>query len=978
MAENIKENKEERNEHIESLRKYKWEIKMMDEDFSTMPEAIYHKIDNIAEDIDMWIEEDEGELVLAGTMPSAVCNYELFEGILGITNNPSELRKKFSENTVMNLRFAPKTSKNGVAVFELPLYHYCGREIQGRRVNKVLSFLEEFHCRVEKPTFPCRVSAAVYYKYLKLMKPEELERQRKAYRENKDEVDARLLNYSFGLLIPAEDYPRIPTPRLNQLRELIDNGTYFFGETSFNKYIDNKIINVRFVGKDGNGFNNLSEMLVRWIINPNGSSFYADNQEIMQAYFVLYLLKEGKYQEYYEKQKTYEASLEDIEIGSSYFACVTGNDTQAVKEKADALCMRIIQERLPQQTMPVEYTMFNLAESLAEIVPEVPGVIRYNPLESGRMFVINGIREFLAINSGNAPDSIFGRQIAHLLKELKQFKDGQYVIITGTESELKDFCALDRTLELKFGQHNFNIPDMTMDELYENFANKMPKDIKLNKKTEAEFKEYLSYNLGAFPLKNTALVNYLVNFSIEQGKFAMPQDLSNAKRKNFMQDLDDVVGMENVKKSIMDFYNYARFQKAAADLGAEIPRGNMHMVFTGNAGTGKTMTANIIAKALYDIGVVKENKVVIVERKDLVAEYVGQTAIKTSDVIEKAVGGVLFIDEAYSLNANHGKQNDFGGEAIATLLTAMESHQNDLIVIFAGYKKEMAEFLDMNPGLASRVGYTFNFKDYDENEMVEIFKKKVKKAGLTLHKDAEKPAKTLMQYFGKIPNIGNGRFAEKICQLAIRKHANDTDSKEFLEIGEVDIPTVKEVLEVLPDGENMINPEEITDDSKKKTAYHELGHAFVGAYYGETVKKITIEPSGMGWLGYVEYAPKMMSESKEGLTGVVSRCLAGMAAEKVFMGKHCSGVSDDLKKAKQIANSMVTEYGMGTTLSVDEKEVNNEVNKILDAALANAIEVIEIHKDRIEKASKTLLKAGTLEGKEINKVIKTNKIAETD
>lgn len=148
------------------------------------------------------------------------------------------------------------------------------------------------------------------------------------------------------------------------------------------------------------------------------------------------------------------------------------------------------------------------------------------------------------------------------------------------------------------------------------------------------------------------------------------------------------------------------------------------MIFTGNPGTGKTLIARIMAKMLYDLGLISENKLIEVERKDLVASYVGQTSQKTSEVIEKAMGGVLFIDEAYALVQGKKDDGDYGIEAIATLIKAMEDYKENLVVIFAGYKDEMKSFLDINPGIASRIGYTFHFEDYNNVELQEIFVKK--------------------------------------------------------------------------------------------------------------------------------------------------------------------------------------------------------------------------------------------------------------
>ena len=160
------------------------------------------------------------------------------------------------------------------------------------------------------------------------------------------------------------------------------------------------------------------------------------------------------------------------------------------------------------------------------------------------------------------------------------------------------------------------------------------------------------------------------------------------------------------------------------------------MVFLGNPGTGKTTIARMISEILYNLKYVKENKLVEVSVKDLVAEYVGQTAPKTMSVIEKAMNGVLFVDEAYTL-ATTNSQNSYNGEAIATLIQAMENYRDKLVVIFAGYTKEMRAFLDSNSGITSRIGYTLHFDDYTTEELIEIFLGMTKKAGFEVEEDAD-------------------------------------------------------------------------------------------------------------------------------------------------------------------------------------------------------------------------------------------------
>ena len=197
------------------------------------------------------------------------------------------------------------------------------------------------------------------------------------------------------------------------------------------------------------------------------------------------------------------------------------------------------------------------------------------------------------------------------------------------------------------------------------------------------------------------------------------------------------------------------------------------MVFLGNPGTGKTTVARMVASILYDLKYIKQNKLIEVSSKDLVAEYVGQTAVKTMNVVEKAMGGVLFVDEAYALASKNG-DNTFNAECIATLIKAMEDYRDNLVVIFAGYTKEMQDFLDSNSGIVSRIGYTLEFEDYTNDELKQIFTGMVKKAGFILEDGAIDEVERLINENRDTKNFGNARFVRNVFEKTVINHAANT------------------------------------------------------------------------------------------------------------------------------------------------------------------------------------------------------------
>ncbi len=240
-----------------------------------------------------------------------------------------------------------------------------------------------------------------------------------------------------------------------------------------------------------------------------------------------------------------------------------------------------------------------------------------------------------------------------------------------------------------------------------------------------------------------------------------------------LQELDELVGLEEIKKNVRSLINLAKVRKLREEHGLPTPAMSLHLVFMGNPGTGKTTVARLISQLYYAIGVLSKGQLVEVDRSGLVAGFVGQTAIKTGEAVKKAIGGVLFIDEAYSLAANTG-ENDFGREAIETVLKAMEDNRRDLVVIVAGYEDLMEQFISSNPGLQSRFNRYFTFEDYDGEELYQIFLSMCKKNSYKLTVEAQEYAKALFSdlYENRGPNFGNARDVRNIFENIIGVHAD--------------------------------------------------------------------------------------------------------------------------------------------------------------------------------------------------------------
>ena len=240
-----------------------------------------------------------------------------------------------------------------------------------------------------------------------------------------------------------------------------------------------------------------------------------------------------------------------------------------------------------------------------------------------------------------------------------------------------------------------------------------------------------------------------------------------------LAELDGLCGLEKVKEDVKSLINLVKVRKLREEQGLPVVPMSLHLVFMGNPGTGKTTVARLLAKIYCAIGVLSKGQLVEVDRSGLVAGFVGQTAIKTGEVVQKALGGVLFIDEAYAL-VNQENGNDFGHEAIEVLLKAMEDHRKDFIVIVAGYSDLMADFIHSNPGLESRFNKYFYFEDYTGEQLYEIFRSLCKKNGYTLNEDADQHAKELFSqlYEQRDENFGNARDVRNVFEKTIARQCD--------------------------------------------------------------------------------------------------------------------------------------------------------------------------------------------------------------
>ena len=326
-----------------------------------------------------------------------------------------------------------------------------------------------------------------------------------------------------------------------------------------------------------------------------------------------------------------------------------------------------------------------------------------------------------------------------LLEEYSQIKEKVGEVMEGSEGAAVDFSSLRYSEEQRIEEQRIE-------------------EQRINEQREEEENEtFLEYDSEVE----------------EETEETAEEKLQEYKLENLMEELNSLVGLEEVKQQIYTLINLIKVRKMREQF--QMPQLDMtyHMVFTGSPGTGKTTVARLVAEIYKELGILSKGTLVETDRSGLVAGYVGQTAMKVREVVEKALGGVLFIDEAYSL-ANTNTANDFGGEAIDTLVKLMEDHRDDLVVIVAGYTEEMDRFLHFNTGLLSRFNTFVEFPDYTTGELLEILEYVSFQSGFILEEDGKKLVSDYLEQMGNTEKkqFGNGRGIRNLFEKMVMQQAN--------------------------------------------------------------------------------------------------------------------------------------------------------------------------------------------------------------
>ena len=377
----------------------------------------------------------------------------------------------------------------------------------------------------------------------------------------------------------------------------------------------------------------------------------------------------------------------------------------------------------------------------------------------------------------NSKEQDFKVRFLHKLDEYinKNSSNLLTLLVANNKEVLNQVFEINDEIKDKFNDFAIVGIEPDVQDVYQDMLEKLKDNMEMSEALQVKLLDYISVT---YPNNNLPYPKYRdgvcdkILFNKEIPEYEKEKSLDE-----IFAELNELVGLDKVKAVLKDLVSLIELKNKTKD-DLKIKNVNLHMIFLGNPGTGKTTVARIVAEILYNLKYVKQNKLIEVSSKDLVAEYVGQTAPKTMAVIQKALGGVLFVDEAYTLASGKGQGNSYNEEAIATLIQAMENYRDNLVVIFAGYTKEMQDFLNANSGIVSRIGYTVEFEDYTPDELIKIFEQMMHKSGFVVTEGAIKKVKMLIDEYKDSENFGNARFVRNLYEKAIVKHATNTKGKK--------------------------------------------------------------------------------------------------------------------------------------------------------------------------------------------------------
>ena len=389
----------------------------------------------------------------------------------------------------------------------------------------------------------------------------------------------------------------------------------------------------------------------------------------------------------------------------------------------------------------------------------------------------NSVVVFQNFEGFNEKEDSFKNRFISKFDELLSKNESQVltILLAKNEDIIRDSFAKNDEILQKYFDFEIKGIEPDVQDAYQDIINSLEGKMELTDDFKVKLLDYITKNYNEntlpYPEYRDKLCEKIL-FTKE-----LPEVAKEKTMEEIFEELNALVGLDKVKNMLHDLVDLIELKNKTKD-DLKIKNINLHMVFLGNPGTGKTTVARIVAEMLYNLKYIKQNKLIEVSSKDLVAEYVGQTAPKTNAVVQKALGGVLFVDEAYSLASGNGQGNSFNEEAIATLIQAMENYRDDLVVIFAGYTREMQDFLNANSGIVSRIGYTVEFEDYTQEQLIQIFNQMMEKSGFVVTKEAQNKVKEIIEEYKDTKNFGNARFVRNIYEKSIVKHASNTKGKK--------------------------------------------------------------------------------------------------------------------------------------------------------------------------------------------------------